>query len=116
MTGKQLADKILLAYRAYRQRHAGTEPILAVAEDEPKTELPTPYFDCTMNNFISYLIKFDTISIIGVTNENLNKYLEKAWRIRKKGNKDPWRKIRVLFLARHHLDKIKDPADVRHGT
>lgn len=73
-----------------------------------RTGSATCPFDCTDDEFVSHLVNANSVTIIGITNENLKQCIDKAWHLRKKASKGTWKEFRVVFLARHLLKHVID--------
>lgn len=56
------------------------------------------YSDSLEEPFIKYLEKNDTVWIVGITNEHLTEYLERAFTQR---GRRRWEEVRIIFQARH---------------
>jgi hypothetical protein len=79
---------------------------------EVNAPVPNVSFDCTQEEFINHLSRCDEVTILGITNRNLYKYLKLAWEKRKQIRSTPWNKIEIIFLAKHLLDDMPFPDDL----
>jgi hypothetical protein len=118
--GKKLEEKILEeAFEKYKAEFF--DEVKKMEKKRPlmrpkQGEVPGVSFDCTQEEFINHLSRCKEVTILGITNRNLNDYLNKAWKKREKVNPEPWNKVEIIFPAQHLLKDMPFPdvsAEVR---